>query len=150
MENNNFDKSKIDQIPQLFESDSLDGEQFALLSDYMDEYDKVLQEYLSTPNPPQELADRLKDLTQPINAMYAQFPVKDENMMLPTAVEYIKSREEVKTLVKKEEDITRKRTPKKGFHSTNRINGFANYVVVLVLTAILGVMLGALLFFLGN
>lgn len=144
-----FDINNLTSIYEYLYLSELDSFVLNELTNYVNAYNDVLNSYLNSPSPDEELSNKLEKLTQPINFIDTNFPYMDENAVLPPAVEFIRSKinktRQTDKPVEQEKEYTRVRTPEE-----SRINGFANYFIVLVLTAILGIMLGALLYFIQN
>ena len=117
----------------------------------MEAYNQTLNEYLNADVPSEAITERLRLLSGPVDFVLKNFPdTGDEEVPYP-AVEIIKKRLNERG-AEMEKGFTRVLTP----NTPNiipdqadkiQINGFSYAIIVVILTILLGTIIGALLFF---
>lgn len=159
MEANNDTYINSNVESHIFKS-TLDADAIRDTEKWADEYYKSLESYTSSEEKTPELMDNLKNATEPILTVRKLF--ESAEVLPPVAAmiseqgkdpqpRHIEEQEneindpQAYQMEEQENELERKRE-----HKKRATNGFANYVIVLFFTAILGIMLGALLYFIQN
>ncbi len=144
-------EENINSIYNLLYLSSLDDTMNELLSFYVKAYNETLEQYNT--NKTEETQKRLKLLSGPLNFINVNFPEYEEEQSPHPAVDYI--RKNIKGLdngVSNKKGMTRVLKPQTSStyseseeEVTRPMNGFGNAIVVVILTTMLGILLGILL-----
>lgn len=144
-------EESIDSIYEYLYLNSLDRGMITSLTLFMEAYNQTLNEYLNADVPSEAVTERLRLLSGPVDFVLKNFPdTGDEKVPYP-AVEIIKKRLNERG-AEMEKGFTRVLTP----NTPNiipdqadkiQINGFSYAIIVVILTILLGTIIGALLFF---
>ena len=140
-------EENINTIYELLYLPNLDNTMKELLSMYINAYNQTIEEYNSNPN--DEVKKRLDLLYGPINYVLKNFPDDDNPVPFP-AVDIIKKNfwKESMAQNKSFARALRPNTPSiLPDDNSYKINGFSYAIIVVIITILLGIGLGALLWF---
>ena len=140
-------EENINTIYELLYLPNLDDTMNELLSMYLNAYNQTIEEYNS--NPTDEVKKRLDLLYGPINYVLKNFPDDDNPVPFP-AVDIIKKNfwKESITQNKSFARALRPNTPNiLPDDNSYKINGFSYAIIIVIITILLGIGLGTLLWF---
>ena len=145
-------EENIEKIYEYLYLTSLDSNMINAINMFMNAYNQTLNEYLNAQNPSYELIQRLQILSGPVNFVYSNFPDNYDSPEPHPAADIIKNKiNDYSTSLEKGFTRTRKNAnipstiPEEKEYT--QINGFTTAIIVVILTTIFGILLGALLFF---
>ncbi|MBR4231514.1 MAG: hypothetical protein IKR74_05120 [Bacilli bacterium] len=140
-------EENINAIYELLYLPNLDNTMNEMLSMYLNAYNQTIQEYNS--NPTDEVKKRLDLLYGPINYVLKNFPDDDNPVPFP-AVDIIK-KNFWKQSVAQNNAYSRALKPNipniLPDDSSYKINGFSYAIIIVIITILLGIGLGTLLWF---